>query len=491
MTTLNTVGISSATLDRVAAVWEATEVTLGALVAAGGLDPTLDFRHRDLRGWPLGGEDVRGFDFTGSDLRSTGFETAVVDATTILDNATLDPAALRRKPKQSAPILAAQVRARRAVPPEGGYTKVRVPDLSDAELVDLTFVIADPLALENVTQGAPPADQWLTYEGRYEVGAMLACAFAHRHKRGYVFRDEADRRYLIGHECGGKHFGLGNWQSFTAGRERLEERGSYLRVIRDLADTLRAHRDWIAGLPKNPAVRAFDALRVDLRTNYLGLVSAIKSVIARHDGILTVTVEARDYAAEERRREREQEALEWYAGLSELERAQFHTNGGRAPAVDKSPLMKRETRALGTLRGGVLFSNLPALGQAMREVLPLVDAFLAMPRTPTTRRDLLVVTRNARELVTRVLRVRDSVSDAVEFFDRDNLEKVAKWADALRIDGHRYAVVAGRVEAEPIEGGQRRSLLRPSGLQPMDDEPFDRVGSAVNSVFRRAESSRR
>ncbi|GAB6843708.1 hypothetical protein HNR00_003389 [Methylorubrum rhodinum] len=485
MTPLDAVCIPSRALDRVAAVWDATEVTLRALVAAGGLDPAADFRHRDLRGWPLGGEDVRGFDFTGSDLRSTGFETAMVDATTILDGTTLDPAARNRK---TAP--AARVRARRAVPPEGGYTKVRVPDLSDAELVDRTFVIADPLALENVTQGAPPADQWLTYEGRYEVGAMVACAFAHRHKRGYVFRDEADRRYLIGHECGAKHFGLGNWQSFTAGRERLEERGSYLRVIRDLADTLRAHRDWIAGLPKNPAVRAFDALRVDLRTLYPGLVSAAKSVISRHDGILAVTVEARDYAAEERRREREQEAREWYASLGERERAEFHARGGRAPAVDKSPLRKRETRALGTLRGSVLFSNSPALGQAMREVLPLVDAFLAMPRTPTTRRDLLGVTRNARELVTRVLRVRDSVLDAVEFFDRDNLERVAQWADALHIDGQRYVAAAGRVDAERIEGGQRRSLICPPDLRPMDNEPFDRVGTAVNSVSRRAEGSR-
>ncbi|WP_158022296.1 hypothetical protein [Methylorubrum populi] len=120
-----------------------------------------------------------------------------------------------------------------------------------------------------------------------------------------------------------------------------------------------------------------------------------------------------------------------------------------------------------------------------------MDAFLAMPRTPTTRRDLLGVTRNARELVTRVLRVRDSLLDAVEFFDRDNLERVARWADALRIDGLHYVANAGRVDAELIEGGQRRSLVYPPELQPMADEPFDRVGSAVNTVSKRVEGSRR
>ena len=335
---LDTVGISSEALDRVAAVWEADSSDLATLVKAGGLDPSVDFRHRDLRGWPLGGEDIRGFDFTGSDLRSTGVETAVSDATTIMDGTILDPRARERKPaRRRAASIPASFPESKAVAPEGRYTKVRVPSLTDAELIDRTFVISDPLGLENVRAAAPPYDQWLTYEGRYEVGTMVRCSFAHRHKRGYVFRDEEEQRYLIGHECGAKHLGLGNWQSFTAGRERLEERASYLRLIRDLADALRTERNWIAGLPRHPAVQAFDELRTDLRTHYRGLLEAVRPVIARSDGLLTVRLEARDYAAEERRRERELQVREWYAGLSESERAEFNRKGGHFPKVDRTP----------------------------------------------------------------------------------------------------------------------------------------------------------
>ncbi|CAO4173248.1 hypothetical protein EEDFHM_02253 [Methylorubrum populi] len=318
---------------------------------------------------------------------------------------------------------------------------------------------------------------------------MVSCSFAHRHKRGYVFRDEQDRRYLIGHECGAKHFGLGHWQSFTAGRERLEERASFLRLIRDLAGTLRMHRDWIAGLPKDPAVQAFDALKSDFCTVHPALTKAARAVISRYEGTLTAPVEVRDYAAEERRREREKETRDWYARLGEAERAKFHADG-RKLKVDRRPLIKRENVALGPLRGKTLFSTSPPLGLSMQEVLPLVDAFLTMPRTPTTRRDLLGVMRNAKELVTRIMRVRDAVLDAVEFFEQDNLDRVAQWADALRLDGQRFRATPGRIEMERIHGGQNRFLGRPTNLKPMDGTPFDRVGSAVNSVSRLAEQSR-
>lgn len=489
---LDTVGISSEALDRVAAVWEADSSDLATLVKAGGLDPSVDFRHRDLRGWPLGGEDIRGFDFTGSDLRSTGVETAVSDATTIMDGTILDPRARERKPaRRRAASIPASFPESKAVAPEGRYTKVRVPSLTDAELIDRTFVISDPLGLENVRAAAPPYDQWLTYEGRYEVGTMVRCSFAHRHKRGYVFRDEEEQRYLIGHECGAKHLGLGNWQSFTAGRERLEERASYLRLIRDLADALRTERNWIAGLPRHPAVQAFDELRTDLRTHYRGLLEAVRPVIARSDGLLTVRLEARDYAAEERRRERELQVREWYAGLSESERAEFNRKGGHFPKVDRTPITKRESRALGTLMGKTLFSASSRLDVAMRHVLPLVDAFLTMQRTPRTRQELLLVTRNARELVNRILHVREAILEAITFFDQENLDRFAQWADALQPEGQRFVALPGRIVVDRVKGEHRRFISRHAGLQPMNEEPFDRLRNAMTSVLRQAESSRR
>lgn len=80
------------------AVLECPEPGLRQLVIAGGLDPKRDFRGADLRGWPLAGEDVRGFDFTGADLRGTGIEDAIMDKTTKLKGAKLDPKARKAPP---------------------------------------------------------------------------------------------------------------------------------------------------------------------------------------------------------------------------------------------------------------------------------------------------------------------------------------------------------------------------------------------------------
>ena len=80
--TLNTKGA--------AAVFACPAPTLRALVEAGGIDPKRDFRGADLRGWPLGGQDVRGFNFVDANLCGTGIENAIYDGTTIFDNTLFD-----------------------------------------------------------------------------------------------------------------------------------------------------------------------------------------------------------------------------------------------------------------------------------------------------------------------------------------------------------------------------------------------------------------
>lgn len=452
------------------------------LVGIAGLDPSVDFRYRDLRGWPLAGEDVRGFDFTGSDLRSTGIETAVHDDSTILTEAILD----RRAPRK-----AQDASRRRPAPPEGGYTKVRIPDLSDAELLERRFVIDDPSALDNLTQAAPPTDQWLTYEGRYDVGGRVMCAFGHRHKRGYAFRDEDDRRYLVGHECGAKHLGLGRWQNFTAGRERLEERASYLRMIRDLAQAFRERREWIASLQRDPAVLATDRLRGELRLRCPEAVSAASALFRRTEGGLFVKTTVRDYAAEERRRERQKEAMEWYAGLDTEHRKEFHDRGGRVPTVDRSPLHKTEDRSLGVLRGRSLFGSAPGLVPSIGPLLGLVDHFLTMPYTPRSRHDLMEIARNAKVLVARLLRLRDSVADAVDFLEQENLERFATWADRNSFDGLRFAAGSGMVKMEKIEGGPVLTLTRDPRLLLLDPVPFSAIEAAVSRVSESVERAKR
>lgn len=486
---LGAIAAQSDVWDRIDAVLATgDDVSLPDLVRIAGLDPSSAFRGCDLRGLPLAGQDVRGFDFTGTDLRSTGIERAHMDETTVLDGALLDRVRARtpRQTEQPSP----PVRARPA-PPEGGYTKVRVPDLTDAELLERTFVVDDPASLENLTAGAPPTDQWLTYEGRYDVGGRVTCAFGHRHKRGYVFRDEGERRFLFGHECGAKHLGLGRWQSFAAGRERLEERASYLRLIRDLAATFRAEREWISRLPTDPAIVAADHVRAQLRSACPTAVAAAQAAFARAGGAISVKVTVRDHAAEERRREREAKDRERYAALDESSRLAFHEKGGRAPTIDRTQLNRQEARALGTLRGRTLFGTAPALRNGLANQIGLVDAFLAIRVSPRSRQDLMGIARNAKELVSRLHRLRDAISDTIDFFEVDNLTRFAEWADRNSFDDRRFFARADCLTVERFDGGAIEAIQRPPQLRPFDSGPLERLQATVRGVSDRIERARR
>lgn len=93
-------GLDEEDVAAIAAVWNAPDAKLPALIRAGNLDPKKDFVGGDFRGWPLAGQDVRGIDFTGADLRGTEIEQAIRDETTILTNAIMDdvPSPNRRFP---------------------------------------------------------------------------------------------------------------------------------------------------------------------------------------------------------------------------------------------------------------------------------------------------------------------------------------------------------------------------------------------------------
>ncbi|UMY18316.1 hypothetical protein MMB17_02905 [Methylobacterium organophilum] len=483
MIDLDAIFLKEEVKERIAKTLALSDVGLAEFVRVAGLDPAFDFQGQDLRGWPLAGQDIRGFNFSDSDLRSTGIERALSDKTTILTRAKLDRVSKKSKSITDKDVVPKSI--------DRVYTKVRVPDLTDAELLERNFLVSEPESLENLTAGAPPTDQWLTYEGRYDVGKGVTCAFGHHHKRGYIFRDEVDRRYLVGHECGAKHLGLGRWQTFTAGRERLEERASYLRLIRDLADAFSEQRDWIAGLRKDQSVLAADAVRRQLQARCPDAVAAARLAFSRYDGAISIKVTVRDFGAEERRREREVEAKEKYDALNAAELRAFHEKGKRPPTIDRSPLVKQEIKSLGTLQGRRLFSENISNAKMLNDLLELIDRFLAMPFTPKSRKELMTVARNAKELVSRVQRLENSVSDAVAFFEQSNLEKFANWADRNSFDGLRYEARSASLVTEKIEGGNFQEIIRPSNLRNINKEPLAKLQAAIQGVSNRANRARR
>ena len=462
---LDAIGADASTLARVADVLAAPSTAgIAALVAAGELDPARDFINIDMRGWPLAGEDVRGFDFSGSDLRGTGVEKARRDDTTILDGARLDPHALHL-------VGLAPIPRRPRARPET-YDKVRIPDLSDAEMLERTFIIYDPLALENLVDAAPPTDQWLTYEGRYDIDNPVTCAFGHLHKRGYAFRDEENRRYLVGNSCGAKHLGLGSWKVFAKGREMLEDRASHLRSVRDLRELFVRNRDWIAGLSNHPAVVAFDAARSVLWGRHPALVQAVQTSSYAGGGRLSLLVEERDFAAEERIRERN---------------AKHAIKGGISLPTERPEVTKHILRDAGILRGRIIFNMKVQLRQELAYLIRFVDAFLA-GRGLQTRRDLVETTRNANSLVNRILAVSEAVDDFFGFFDQSNLRLFASWGNQNRFDYCRFTTVSNRVTITSDLGNISTTLVRPP-VERLDSERISDL--AASSASWKARTHRR
>ena len=401
--------IDTRDLARVADVASSpSDANFATLAARGGLDPASDFIGCDFRGWSLADQDLRGFNFTGADLRHTGIERATCDETTILGEARLDRRAEH---------------LRRLGPPKPEiYTMVRIPDLSDAELLERQFVIRDPLSLANIVYAPPPTDQWLTYEGRYDIDEHVVCAFGHRHKKGYVFRDERERRYLVGNSCGAKHLGMGSWKEFSKGRELLEERASYLRDIRDLHGIFARNRDWIASLSANASIRAFDWTASTLQNHHPELVQAVRHTSVA-GGRLFVTIRERDFAAEEKLREQQVKKAE---------------KDGSPVNSERTIRTKSVLREAGVLQGRAVFRNNSTIQSQLGHLIRIVDAFL--DRKPVmSRLDLVLTTRNARTQVSKLFQIFKSVNDFSSFFTTENLKLFVEWANEGNYDKCRFA----------------------------------------------------
>jgi uncharacterized protein YjbI with pentapeptide repeats len=81
--------------QRAKAILDLANDRLDHMVIAAGLEPAVDLRYGDWRGFDLSGADLRGFNFTGADLTGARFDNARI-AGAIFDHSIYDPASLRK-----------------------------------------------------------------------------------------------------------------------------------------------------------------------------------------------------------------------------------------------------------------------------------------------------------------------------------------------------------------------------------------------------------
>jgi CRP/FNR family transcriptional regulator, cyclic AMP receptor protein len=88
-------GIDGTFAQRAKAILELADDRLDHMVIAAGLDPAVDLRYGNWRGFDLSDADLRGFNFTGADLTGARFDNAFI-AGAIFDHTIYDPASLRK-----------------------------------------------------------------------------------------------------------------------------------------------------------------------------------------------------------------------------------------------------------------------------------------------------------------------------------------------------------------------------------------------------------
>jgi CRP-like cAMP-binding protein len=88
-------GIDGTFAQRARAILGLANDRLDHMVIAAGLDPAVDLRYGNWRGFDLSHADLRGFNFTGADLTGARFDNAFI-AGAIFDHTIYDPALLRK-----------------------------------------------------------------------------------------------------------------------------------------------------------------------------------------------------------------------------------------------------------------------------------------------------------------------------------------------------------------------------------------------------------
>lgn len=374
-------------------------------------------------------------------------------------------------------IAAAPARPRRTP-----YTRVIIPALTDEELLNHDFVVENPHLLPNLSEEEPPRDQDLTLVGRYRLGNRVRCVFGHPHMRGFAFRAQDGRHFLVGKICGVNVMGVEAWQEFDREQGGVEERAKYLRQIRTLQEALRRRRDWILRLRTSPPIQALTSVR-----NMLGhrrdLVEAIRMAFRVHDGRIDRIVKARNVQAEIQREEREQVEIDRFDALSPRARDEYLLERD-APTITRGEIQQENRVEIGTLAGRPLFMAHYSSGHQIKIIIEQIDPLLALDTAVVPTPELRRLSVQARTMLGNLLAIREEVEESIRFFARNNLEMLVLWANDRIYDDSSYAVGQDMLLIQDGKTGRDIQIARPPGLCPLDPEGFMEL-QAASAVFAR------
>jgi hypothetical protein len=191
-------------------------------------------------------------------------------------------------------------------------------------------------------------------------------------------------------------------------------------------------------------------------------------------------VDERDFAAEERRREREAERD---ASLRTMTPAnlQKHLKKYGVPGADKTPLFKKAPRSMGALPGLPIFSGTmlkPRVQDYVMQIRYLADTCLQIPNIG----DLPGISRLATRTFNDLASALNEINEAAMFFNYGDLARVVEWANKRDFDGLKFSVDGAALRVENQEDRSSVRIARSVDLAPIDTGALSNLLASLVAV---------
>lgn len=311
--------------------------------------------------------------------------------------------------------------------------------MTDAELSSARLEIDDPLALPNLSLERPPGDDPPEIVGEYHLPQghdLLWCCHcqSHSHRNGFAVTNSTGQQYLLGSECGPKHYGFAFEFAARDHKAKVKRKG-VLDRLRAIVATAPAVKATIQEILTSEGLRVIDAKRRELHgassSAFHALATSVKTEMPLYE-----MVQVRDIAAEQRRDE-------------------------QLPDDETGPPIYRwERMSVGNVAGAGLLRHSYYCRDQLLGLSGAMDRVVAIHNEFTDRFDIKELTKVVREAEGAWAAAQAAIEEAEladAFFTGGNLNRLERWSR----DSSRYFTMLAEGSNLVVDTKGKRITIAP------------------------------
>jgi len=317
--------------------------------------------------------------------------------------------------------------------------------LSDAELSAARLEIDDPLTMPNLCLDKPSADLPPEIVGEYHLPSdndFIWCCHCqgHHHLNGFVITNSTGRNYLLGSECGPKHYDLSFRFARREHRAKVRRKG-VLDRLKAIVATAPLVQATIREILHSEGLRILDHKREELRrasdSAFRSLATSVQTGMPLYQ-----IVRIRDVIAEQERDAR-------------------LPDGETGP-----PIYRRDPHSLGNVAGTALLRDQGDCRDHLLALRGAINRVVTLHRETTDNFSIHTLTKAVRDAEGAWEAARNAITEAEfadAFFTEGNLNRLERWSAEnryfrLTADGDRLIVTNDRSKQTTILPLARISL---------------------------------